>query len=270
MVVAEHPPDLSAEDEADLVAFVDGRLAPERRARVEARAASDPVYAAALARQREGHAAITRAAETTGAPLALRSRVEAMGAGRERRHGARGPAARTRLGGIRWPAAGALAAGVAAVLAAVMLATGGPGVDDVAAAAVRPPTAATAPVPPGAKLLREHYDDVAFPNYAGKFGWRAAGTRTDKINGRFTRTVFYEKGGRRIAYTVVAGDALSWPGGAEKTSREGTPLRAFSVGGREVVTWRRRGHTCVLSAKDVPRSELLELAGWKGKGAVPF
>jgi hypothetical protein len=270
MIVAEHPPDLSAEDEADLVAYVDGRLAPERRARVEARAAKDPAYAAALARQREGHAAITRAAETTGAPLALRSRVEAMGEGRGRRHGARGPSTRTRLGGIRWPAAGAVAAGVAAVLAAVMLIGGGPGIDDVAAAAVRPPTAAIAAVPPGAKLLREHYDGVAFPDYAGKFGWRARGTRTDDIGGRSTRTVFYEKGGRRIAYTVVGGDALAWPDRSQKAAREGIPLRALRAGGRDVVTWRRRGHTCVLSAKGVPREVLLDLAGWKGKGAVPF
>jgi anti-sigma factor RsiW len=270
MIVAENPPDLSAEDEADLVAYVDGRIEPERRARVEARAASDPAYAAALARQREGQTAIAHTAETTGAPLVLRSRVEAMGAGRERRHGARGPSARTRLGGIRWPAAGAVAAGVAAVLAAVMLAGGGPGVGDVAAAAVRPPTAAVATVPPGSKLLSEHYDGVAFPNYAAKFGWRPTGTRTDEIGGRDTRTVFYEKGGRRIGYTVVGGDALSWPDGADKASREGTPLRALTAGGRDVVTWRRRGHTCVLSAKGVPRSELLDLAGWKGKGEVPF
>src|SRR4051812_46395874 len=184
MIVAEHPPELSAEDEADLVAYVDGRLDAQGRARVEARAGADPVYAAALARQREGHAAISRAAETTGAPLSLRSRVEAMGAGRERRHGARGPSVRTRLGGIRWPAAGAVAAGVAAVLAAVMLAGGGPGIDDVAAAAVRPPAAAVAPVPPGSKLLGEHYDGVAFPHYAAKFRWRGTRPPTRDIPGR--------------------------------------------------------------------------------------
>jgi len=270
MIVADHPPDLSAEDEADLVAYVDGRLEPERRARVEARAASDPAYAAALARHREGHAAVARAVETTGAPLALRSQVEEMGAARGRRHGRRGPSARTRLGGIRRPAAGLVAAAVAAVLAAVVLVGGGPGIDDVAAAAVRPPTAAIAPVPADAKLLRERYDGVAFPNYVAKFGWKAVGTRTDEIGGRATRTVFYEKDGRQIAYTVVGGDALSEPGDASRATREGTVLRALKADGRDVVTWRRGGHTCVLSAKGVPRSELLDLAGWKGKGAVAF
>ena len=38
------------------------------------------------------------------------------------------------------------------------------------------------------------------------------------------------------------------------------------------MTWERGGHTCVLSAiqPEVPTSDLLELAGWKGKGGVPF
>jgi hypothetical protein len=143
-------------------------------------------------------------------------------------------------------------------------------VDDVAAAAVRPPTAAVAPVPAQSKLLHEHVGDVAFPNYAGKFGWRARGTRTDEIGDRATRTVFYAKGGRRIAYTVVSGEALERPGDARKLSREGTPLWAYRHDGRAIVTWRRRGQTCVLSATGVTRGELLELAAWKGKGAVAF
>jgi hypothetical protein len=37
-----------------------------------------------------------------------------------------------------------------------------------------------------------------------------------------------------------------------------------------VVTWQRLGHTCVLSATDVPRGELVKLAAWKAKGALPF
>jgi anti-sigma factor RsiW len=271
MIVApDHPPDLSTQDEAELVAFVDDRLEPSERARVEARVARDPTFAAALQRQQRGRDAITAAVGTTGAPLALRTRVEDMGTARGRRKAEQRPGMRTRLGGRRWPAAGLVAGALAAVLAGIMLFGGGPGIDEVAAAAVRPPTAAIAPVPAGSKLLHERVGEVAFPNYAGKFGWKAAGTRTDEISGRATRTVFYEKNGERIGYTVVSGAALGWPNDAGKTTRDGTKLMAYHSDGREIVTWRRRGHTCVMSAKAVPRDELLELAAWRGKGAVDF
>ena len=171
-----------------------------------------------------------------------------------RRHGERRrPAARPRLGGIRWPGAGLVAGALAVALAAVVLVGGGPGVEDVAAAAVRPPE-----------------DEVVFPNFAGKFGWEATGTRTDEIDGRETRTVFYEKDGREIAYTVVGGDALDQPSDADRATVEGTVIRGLEADGRQIVTWRRNGQTCVLSSTDVPRSELQTLAGWKGMGDVDF
>jgi hypothetical protein len=69
---------------------------------------------------------------------------------------------------------------------------------------------------------------------------------------------------------VVAGEALDQPGDADRSTVEGTVVRALRAQGRDVVTWRRRGHTCVISAKGVPRAELVTLAGWKGKGAVSF
>ena len=269
MIVIDQPHDLSADDEAVLVAYVDGQLDAERRAGVEARAASDPSYAAALALQQHGRDAIFTAAESTGAPLALRTRVEGL-ATHGRRHGVRRPQARTRLGGIRWPGAGLVAGALAVVLGALVLVGGGPGIEDVAAAAVRPPTAAIGPVPAGSKVLDQRIGKVVFPNYLAKFGWKATGTRTDEIGGRKTRTVFYEKGGKQIAYTVVAGDALSQPGDASRATREGITLRALKADGREVVTWRRHGQTCVLSSKDVGREELLTLAAWKGMGAVTF
>src|SRR3954467_14734602 len=269
MIVIDQPHDLSADDEAALVAYVDGRLDPEERSSVETRAAADPSFAAALALQQEGRDAIATAAESTGAPLAPRPRGGGIAA-QGRRHGDRGPSARTRLGGIRWPGAGLLAGAVAAVIAALVLLGGGaPGVEDVAAAAVRAPTAPVAAVPSTSPLLREKVGEVLFPNYFKKFGWKAVGTRTDEIGGRDTRTVFYEKDGKRIAYTIVDGEALEWPDGSKK-SVEGTVMRALEYEGRDVVTWRRGGHTCVLSSKDVPRAQLLALAGWKAKGAVKF
>ena len=174
MIVIDQPHDLSADDEAALVAYVDGNLDPDERGRVEARAAEDPSFAAALALQQQGRDAIVTASESAGAPLALRARVEAMAAP-GRRHGDRRPSARTRLGGIRWPGAGLVAGALAAVLAAIVLVGGGPGVEDVAAAAERPPSAQVAAVPPTSKLLDEKIGDVTFPNYAGKFGWKAVG-----------------------------------------------------------------------------------------------
>jgi hypothetical protein len=125
-------------------------------------------------------------------------------------------------------------------------------------------------VPPASPLLKESVENVVFPNYFAKFGWKAVGTRTDEIGGRDTRTVFYEKDGKRIAYTIVAGDALKWPDGASKSTVEGTVVRALELEGRNVVTWKRGGRTCVLSSKDVSSEELQALAGWKAKGAVKF
>src|SRR4051794_7027152 len=137
MIVIDQPHDLSADDEAALVAYVDGNLDADERAGIESRAAGDPGFAAALAEQQRGRDAIVTAAGSTGAPLALRARVEGLAA-QGRRHGDRRPSARTRLGGIRWPGAGLVAGAIAVVLAAIVLVGGSPGIDDVAAAAVRP------------------------------------------------------------------------------------------------------------------------------------
>jgi hypothetical protein len=46
--------------------------------------------------------------------------------------------------------------------------------------------------------------------------------------------------------------------------------RTFRDDGRTVVTWERDGHTCVLSSTEAPSAELLALADWRGKGAIPF
>jgi hypothetical protein len=261
--MTEHP-SMPEADEAALAAYADGHLGPADRAELEARFEREPALAAALERQRAGLTAITAAAESVSAPLALRSRIEAM-----QRDGAT-PRRRRRPRGWGWLPSAALATAALAAVAIVIAFSGGPATSEVLAAATRPSVAAVQLDPDQPRLLQDQVDDVRFPNYEGKFGWEAVGTRTDEIGGRKTKTVFYRKEGRRIAYTIVEGEQLAWPPGADKTEQEGTKLRTFTDGDRTVVTWRRKGRTCVLSATNVPVDQLLELAAWKGQGAVDF
>jgi anti-sigma factor RsiW len=251
--------DVTPEEEQDLVALVDGRLDPERRAALERRAREDPRLAAAIADQRAAVVAIAGAVEQVSAPLALRTAVERLQTAPPRR------TLRRRLGSLAWLAPAAVAA--ASLLAIVVFRGGGPDVDTVVAAALRPAVASVVPVGVESRVLREQVDGVPFPNYAGKFGRSATGQRTDEFDGRPTRTVFYEGD---LAYTIVGGRALEEPEGAQTATREGTRLKTFTDQGRTVVTWRRRGHTCVLSSRRVPRETLLELAVWRGQGAIPF
>jgi hypothetical protein len=259
-------PDLSPADEAALAALADGRLSMAERVELEARMDAEPGLAAALGRQRTALSLITTAVEATSAPLALRARIEALQAQPQRSWLGR---LRDRVPAIPFAAAaGATAA--AAVAIAIVFTGGGPGIDDVLSAAAGSPTAAIAPFPAQSKLLNEQVEGVRFPNYTGKFGWKATGARTDEIDGRKTRTVYYAKGGRTIAYTIVGGEALDQPGDARRAVREGTTLRSLKSDGKTVITWRRQGHTCVLSGTGVPNGELLTLAGWHAKGEVKF
>ncbi|HEY6693051.1 MAG TPA: hypothetical protein VI006_09385 [Solirubrobacteraceae bacterium] len=218
-------------DEADVVAFADGNLSAARRLDLEARVAAQPALAQALSEQRAALALLA----TAGAvpmPPALRARVAELEAGRAR--------ARRRL--RLWvPAFGAaMAAAVAAIV--LMVAGGGPGIDDVITAALRPETADAAP--------REQIDGLSFPHYDK---WRAVGARADVIGGRSTRTVFYERDGKRIAYTIVARPALD----------DGGPRRLLKIDGRAAVEWTRAGHTCLISG-DVDPATLVNLATWSG------
>ena len=260
----------SPETEADLTAFADGRLDPARRAEVEARLAAEPELAAALQRQRVAVAAIARAVEETSAPLALRARVERLEA--ESSRGGRIGRLRRRAPGRRlsWLIPAVAATAAATLLIALVVPLGGAlTVEDTLAAATRPVESPASVDPADAKLLREQVDGVRFPNFEGKFGWRAVGDRADELEGRDTRTVFYEREGKRIAYTIVAGEQLEWPD-VEPIERDGVELRPFDDEGREVVTWLRGGQTCVLSGDGVSTATLLELAAWKGEGSVKF
>jgi anti-sigma factor RsiW len=254
---------LSDDQLADLARLADGTLPAERRAEVEARVAASPELSSIVEGQRVALDALRGTADT-GAPARLRAEVERRrGAGR-----AAGGRRRVRLGG-------AIAAAAAAALVVILVLpgafSGAPSVADAAALAEKPPTqAAPGGVPGAPALLRAKVDDVPFPDYAAKFGWKPVGARKDDPSGRGATTVYYEKGGRRIGYTIVTGDPLDPPSDAQSTTRGGVEYRWFRDGDRTVLTWERGGHTCVLSGTSVPAAELLTLADWRGMGAIPF
>jgi anti-sigma factor RsiW len=251
---------------ADLARLADGTLPAERRAEVEAQVAASPELSRILRSQAVTLEALGRAAADTGAPARLRADIERRRAGRRKsRVGSRLVSARAAV----VSAGAAVALALALVLPGAL--SGGLSVSDAAAFAVKPPTQGAPAVGPGTpQLLQAKVDDVPFPNYAKKFGWKPVGARTDHRSGRDALTVFYRKDGRTIAYTIVSGDALDRPSDARATKRGGVEYRTFRVNGRTVVTWERGGRTCVLSSPAVPPSTLVGLADWRGKGAIPF
>jgi len=245
----------------DLTRFADGSLQGHARAELEVRLGDSPGLRAALERQRVGAAAL-RGLDLR-APASLRTRLAAA-AGTPARRGRR----------RRFTFAGALAgaAAAAALAAALILPIGSenPTVPDAAQLAERPATGDVAVDQANPKLLAANVEGVPFPNWSKEFGWRAVGIRSDGLGDRQTRTVLYEHGGKRIAYTIVSGKGIAAPSDASTTRRNGVNLHAFADRGRRVVTWWRNGRTCVLSASGVGDRELLKLASWKGDGAVPF
>ena len=241
--------------EAELVLFVDGGLDAERRSAIEAQAAERADVAHRIALIRAGRDRVRTAAADTEAPFELRRRIDDLVA----------RPARPRRRWRRFALLGGAAA-TAAVVAVLVVAGNGPSVGDVLDAAGQSPTAVVTPT--GGPLLDVDVEGTRFPDYEEKFGWRAAGQHEDDVDGRLVRTVDYRKGGETVSYSIVAGDALREPDG-EDLEAEGTRLRR--IGDRVAVTWRRGGHTCVMTASGgVTLDTVAELAAWKAKGAISF
>lgn len=109
---------------------------------------------------------------------------------------------------------------------------------------------------------------LPFPYWEDRFDWDADGVRTDRLDGRSETTVFYRRTGQSLAYTIVSGKSLPSAAGARTLVRAGTTLVVYPNTG--VVTWLRRGHTCVLSGRGVPLQALMTLAVWRGRGRIPY
>jgi hypothetical protein len=243
---------------AEISALADGTLDPGRAPAVHELIAASPELSRRYELERRAVEAL-HTLRADRAPARLRLGLEA------RRRPAPRPRGRLVYGG-------GLAVAVAGVVAALVLllpggSPGAPSVSQAATLAVRGP-ALPAPMPdsahPGSKL-RQDVEDVYFPNWSGWFGWRAVGQRIDRLGGRLAVTVYYERAGHRIAYTILALPPLRWPGSGTHTV-DGTTLQSATVHGRLVVTWRRAGHTCVLSGAGVSTAELSRLAAWQAPG----
>jgi hypothetical protein len=246
----------------ELAALADGSLPGRRREALEARAAGSPELRAALERQRAGVAAL-RGLDLV-APPGLRRRIEA-----ERSR----PSASVRR--RRLALGGALAATAAAIVLAVVLIApsgqGGPTVVQAAELSDLPATERSVPVDPAnPKLLDARVEGVPFPNLHAEFAWQEAGSRSDDLEGRSTKTVFYERAGQRVGYTIISGERITPPTGARPSVQNGVRLNTVTEGDQAIVTWLREGRTCVVSGKGVSAKDLREVASWKGDGAVPF
>ncbi len=233
----------------DIAALADGSYeAPGLRERI----AASPELAALLAEQ-ERAVAVTRAARPAASP-ALRSAL--AGAARPAP-----PRPRRPMLGFAVATAGVIALAVVALLPSA----GAPAVTAVAALAVRGPAVAAPPVDPAhAHTLRGQVDGVRYPDWQEPFGFRGSGARTDRLDGRTTMTVYYAKPAQAtVDYTIVSGPALPEPAGATAEVSSGTRYLGLTRGARTIVTWRRAGHTCVISATGVPVGTLLRLAEWR-------
>jgi hypothetical protein len=154
------------------------------------------------------------------------------------------------------------AAAAAAVVLVAFVATGSTSPPTVAeVAALRALDAQRAAPASTDALLAVSAEGLPFPNWEHELDWRATGVRHDELGGRRLTTVLYEKGGRRIAYSIVSGAPLEERG--ERLVRNGVDLHVDDG----VVTWRRGNHLCVVSGDGVPTATLTKLASWDDGGA---
>jgi hypothetical protein len=151
---------------------------------------------------------------------------------------------------------------------------GNPSVFDVHGLSAAGPEAAAPPPVPGAENeLAAQVDGVHFPNPKLRpgFEWKAAGERSDTLDGRTTRTVFYEHEGHLIGYTIVGGSPLEIPADAERVRKHGVDVALLrDEHGHDIAMFERDGKTCVISGHVEKRSTFVRLATWSGHGQLSF
>ena len=206
------------------------------------------------------------------APDSLHTQVQALVADASRGKGRRGTGRLRSHALANYAFAGALAAAVAAIAIAIGLSGGskGPFIRQASALTLdRPTAAAPSESAHNSGQLAAAVQGVAFPYWEERFGWRATGTRDDRVNGRAVTTVFYaDRLGRQIGYAIVAGTPAPKQDRGAIAWRNGTPFRVLQLHGATVVSWLRDGHLCVLAGRGVDGATLLALASWQERGTA--
>ncbi len=248
--------------ERELAAYADGSLDPGRRARVERAVSESPELQADVAAQRRALEAVAEVQQER-APAALRARIEL----------ARRPERRPTLSGRAGLAVAGLGSAAMALAVALVILIGGGGgsaltVAQASALAGRSPQQAVPVVASGSATVPGVFAaGLAYPAWSGSFGYQATGVRRDRVSGRLATTLYYQRSGTELAYTIVSGRPVPLGERASATTRDGVALRWLTGNGRRpVVTWVRAGHTCVLSGSGVSVPALLELASWRDGG----
>ena len=231
---------LSRSEQILLVGLADGSLTGRRREHAEARAREIPSAAGLIERQRR----VAHALRGEPLPASAPQTVPADAA----------------IGWRPWLAGAALLASILALLVS-MMPHGDP--STVGRAAERAMLPATGPPPESdGVLLGAGVDGVRFPDWGSQFGWHETGTRSDELDGRPAKTVFYEHMGHRIAYTIISGAAVDAPGDVRVVHRDGLRIALRRDGDRSVAIFERDGRTCVLAGHVEHESTLVRLAAW--------
>jgi hypothetical protein len=240
---------------AELSALADGTLDPSRADGVRELIAGSPELRERYERELRAVDALHEL-RSDRAPATLRIAVDTRRQRMPRRR------ARVLYGG-------ALGATVAAAVALLILLLpgGSPGAPSISQAAALASRGAVLPAPgTHGAVLKEDVQETYFPNWAPSFQLWPSGRRVDRLHGWRAVTVYYtDHANHELAYTILASPPLSWT--AARTTRvNGVALQSFVQHGRTVVTWRRGGHTCVLSASGVSAAKLAQLAAWRVPG----
>jgi hypothetical protein len=239
-------------DQAELAALADGSLTGERRGEALHRIGESEELKA-LADEQALAVGLTRDASAVRAPASLRTAVRRLGTARP---------ARMRRRALL--AAAAAVAVVAAIVAVSLPADRGePSFQRATAFGAQASTMpAPARDPARPAYLLPGVAGVSHPNWTRDYGFAAVGSRDDDFAGRRAVTVFYAgRSGDRIGYTIVTGRPLDVPRPVETVVRRGIAIDVLRTSGRRVVTWRRAGHTCILSGSQTSVARLVELAG---------